>query len=60
MLVWLWRRPGATALIQPLAWGLLHAVGAALKKKEEGGGGGGEEEEERSPYRTSRPSDSTP
>ena len=27
----LWHRPVATALIQPLAWGLPYAVGAALK-----------------------------
>ena len=30
-LLWLWCRPAAIALIQPLAWELLHAVGAALK-----------------------------
>ena len=30
--VWLWCRPVATALIQPLAWELPYAVGAALKK----------------------------
>ena len=28
VLLWLWRRPAATALIRPLAW-----AGAALKKK---------------------------
>ena len=33
MLLWLWRRPGATALIQPLAWEPPYAAGAALKKK---------------------------
>ena len=31
-LLWLWRRPAAVAPIQPLAWELLHAVGAALKR----------------------------
>ena len=31
-LLWLWCRPAATALIQPLAWESPHAVGAALKK----------------------------
>ena len=31
--MWLWRRPGATALIQPLAWELPNAADAALKKK---------------------------
>ena len=29
---WLWYRPGAAALTQPLAWGLPCAAGAALKK----------------------------
>jgi len=28
-LLWLWRRPAATALIQPLAWEPPYAVGAA-------------------------------
>ena len=32
-LLWLWRRPEATAPIQPLAWELPYAVGAALKKQ---------------------------
>ena len=32
-LLWLWRRPGAVALIQPLAWEPPYAVGAALKKQ---------------------------
>ena len=32
-LAWLWRRPGATAQIQPLAWEPPYAVGAAVKKK---------------------------
>ena len=31
-LLWLWRRPVATALIGPLAWETPHAVGAALEK----------------------------
>ena len=29
----LWRRPPATALIQPLAWELPYATSTALKKK---------------------------
>ena len=29
MLLWLWRRPAATALIQPLAWEPPYAIGAA-------------------------------
>ena len=33
-LLWLWCRPAAVALIQPLAWELPHAMGAALEKKE--------------------------
>ena len=33
-LLWLWCRPEAAALIQPLAWEPLYAVGAALKSKE--------------------------
>ena len=32
-LLWLWRRPAATALIQPLAWELPCTVGAALKRQ---------------------------
>ena len=32
-LLWLWRRPVATAPIRALAWELPYAVGAALKKK---------------------------
>ena len=32
-LLWLWCRPAATALIQPLAWEPPHAVGAALKRQ---------------------------
>ena len=31
--VWLWRRPAATAVIQPLAWELPYAASMALKKK---------------------------
>ena len=31
VLLWLWRRPAATAWIRPLAWKPLHAVSAALK-----------------------------
>ena len=33
VLQWLWCRPAAVALIQPLAWKLLYAVGVALKKQ---------------------------
>ena len=32
MLLWLWRRPAAAALIQPLAWEPPYAMGVALKK----------------------------
>ena len=31
-LLWLWGRPAAAALIQPLAWELPYAAGATLKK----------------------------
>ena len=31
-LLWLWRRPAATALIRPLAWGPPYAAGRALEK----------------------------
>ena len=31
-LLWLWRRPGATAPIQPLAWEPPYAAGMALEK----------------------------
>ena len=31
--LWLWRRPAAAAPIQPLAWELPYAIGAALKSK---------------------------
>ena len=33
MLLWLWHRPVATALIRPLVWEPPYAVGAALRKK---------------------------
>ena len=33
MWLWLWCRPAAVALIQPLAWELPHDVGAALRRK---------------------------
>ena len=33
MLLWLWRRPAATAPIQPLGWELSYAAGVALKSK---------------------------
>ena len=33
VLLWLWHRPTATALIRPLAWEPPYAVGAALKRK---------------------------
>ena len=32
-LLWLWRRPVATAPIQPLAWELPYAASVALKSK---------------------------
>ena len=32
-LLWLWRRPVATALIEPLAWEPPYAMGAAQEKK---------------------------
>ena len=32
-LLWLWCRPAAVALIQPLAWELPYATGVALKEK---------------------------
>ena len=32
-LLWLWGRPAATALIQPLTWEPPYAAGAALKDK---------------------------
>ena len=33
MLLWLWRRPAATALIQPLAWEPSYTASVALKKR---------------------------
>ena len=32
-MLWLWCRPAAAALIQPLAWERPYAVGTSLKKK---------------------------
>ena len=32
VLLWLWRRPEATALIRPLAWEPSYATGVALEK----------------------------
>ena len=32
-LLWLWQRPVATALIQPLAWESPYAAGVALKRR---------------------------
>ena len=32
VLLWLWWRPAATALIRPLAWESPHAAGVALEK----------------------------
>ena len=34
-LPWLWHRPAAKAPIQPLAWKLPYAAGAALKKQKQ-------------------------
>ena len=34
-MLWLWRRPAATALIRPLVWEPLYAVGAALKRQKQ-------------------------
>ena len=34
MLLWLWHRPAAIALIGSLAWELPYAMGAALKQKQ--------------------------
>ena len=33
VLLWLWRRPAATAPIRPLAWELAYAEGVALNRK---------------------------
>ena len=35
VLLWLWRKPAATAPIQPLAWEPLYAVGVAPKSKKQ-------------------------
>ena len=35
MLLWLWCRPAAAVLIQPLTWELPYAAGVALKKRTE-------------------------
>ena len=34
-LLWLWRRPAATAPIQPLAWEPSYATGVALKRQKD-------------------------
>ena len=34
VLLWLWRRPAATALIGPLAWDPPYAEGVALKRQQ--------------------------
>ena len=34
-LLWLWSRPAAVALIQPLAWEPPYAAGAALKRQKD-------------------------
>ena len=34
VLLWLWHRPAAIALIRPLAWESPYASGAALKKRQ--------------------------
>ena len=34
-LLWLWQRPAATALIQPLVWKPPYAMGAALKRQQQ-------------------------
>jgi len=33
VLLWLWCRPAAAALIRPIAWELPYAAGVALKRK---------------------------
>ena len=48
-LLWLWRRPTATALIRPLAWELPHAVSAALKRERKEGRKVGRKEGRKSP-----------
>ena len=35
VLLWLWHRPAATALIRPLAWEPPYATGAALRSKKQ-------------------------
>ena len=35
VLLWLWRRLAAAALIRPLAWELTHTVDMALKSKKQ-------------------------
>ena len=35
-LLWLWCRPAAAVLIQPLAWELSYAAGVAVKRKKRG------------------------
>ena len=35
MLLWLWCRPTASALIRPLAWEPPHATGSALKRQKQ-------------------------
>ena len=40
--LWLWCRPSAVALIQPLAWELPYVVGTALKSKKKKVGGKGQ------------------
>ena len=37
VLLWVWRRPAATALIRPLAWEPPYATGAALKETKKKG-----------------------
>ena len=39
--LWLWCRPAAAALIQPLAWELPYTAGAALKRQKDKKKGGG-------------------
>ena len=35
VLLWLWHRPVATAMIRPLAWEPPYAVGVALKRQKD-------------------------
>ena len=46
VLLWLWHRPVATALIHPLAWEPPHAGGAALEKAKKKKKGSVKEREE--------------